>query len=356
MSNPDSDTKTHRPNASLFVKNILDWFAGHGRDLPWRYLSHQTANPYHVWLSEIMLQQTTVTAVRPYFERFTTLWPTVQDMAQDSQDNVMAAWAGLGYYSRARNLHKAACMICDEYDGAFPTAQKDLLTLPGVGDYTSAAIAAIAFKQPATVIDGNIERIISRIHRVSEPLPKAKKQLKSFAAPYYQQASEKAGDLAQALMDVGSSICTPKNPKCLLCPVQELCAAYQYGDAENYPVKPAKKAKPSKVGYVYIIQNDQGEYALERRPEKGLLGSTLGFLTSEWIEETPQHLDGLSDLAKTDLRINHVFTHFNLKLEIFTAKLDGQQYSNKLIWSWDEDLQALPSLFAKVYKAYRAQV
>lgn len=333
---------------------LLDWYDAHRRVLPWRALPGETPDPYHVWLSEIMLQQTTVQAVIPYFLKFIQKWPSLFDLAAADRDEVLSDWAGLGYYARARNLHKCAGVIVDEWGGVFPRDQKSLLSLPGIGDYTSAAILTIAFNEPAVVVDGNIERVISRYFQIEELMPEAKKPIKDKAAMFFETEKERHGDLAQAFMDLGSSICTPKSPQCMLCPLREGCCA-KSNEPAQYPRKKPKKAIPQKHGYVYIIKNERG-VLIEKRPETGMLAGMMGFPTSEWVLEKEKiiHLECFDNKnLKYNSRhfISHVFTHFALKLYIieidaFKASIKGYQFIT------NAQLQKLgmPTLFQKVLK------
>lgn len=334
----------------VFQNKILSWYDQHARSLPWR--AEKGAPPavaYHVWLSEIMLQQTTVSAVKPYFEKFLRLWPTVHDLANATQDELMHAWAGLGYYSRARNLHKAAQVIAFDHDGVFPDNEKALRALPGVGDYTSAAITSIAFQKEATVIDGNIQRIFARVMAYEGIFPKDAKYFKELVAPYFSGTGVRAGDFAQALMDLGSGICTPRSPDCVQCPIVEQCRAHAVQDVASYPKKAAKKKVPKKQGFVYIVTDAQGRLLVERRPETGILAQTLGFPTSHWQEgTTPAHSDLMYDIQETAHSITHVFTHFHLTLTLCKASV---QTPNNYLWL-DVDapeMQGLPTLFNKVY-------
>ncbi|MEX0297782.1 MAG: A/G-specific adenine glycosylase, partial [Kordiimonas sp.] len=252
---------------SSFADNLLNWYDSHRRVLPWRALPNCTSNPYHVWLSEIMLQQTTVATVKSYFEKFLKLWPTIDELAAASQEVVLKEWAGLGYYARARNLHKCAQVIVSEHGSKFPEKEDDLRALPGIGDYTAAAIAAIAFGEKTAVVDGNIERIISRTFRIKTALPAAKKEIKTEVSQL--TPTDRPGDFAQAMMDLGASLCSPKKPSCLLCPVSGFCAAQTKGDMEHYPVKAPKKIKPVRRAISFWLEHD-GHVLLERRPQKGL--------------------------------------------------------------------------------------
>ncbi|MEP4195076.1 MAG: A/G-specific adenine glycosylase [Aliishimia sp.] len=305
-------------------RDILDWYDVHARVMPWRTSPQDrktgiVPNPYHIWLSEVMLQQTTVAAVKEYFRKFVSLWPSVDHLAAAQDADVMAAWAGLGYYARARNLLKCARVISDELNGQFPRTQEELQKLPGIGPYTSAAIASIAFDQPATVLDGNVERVMSRLYNDATPLPAAKPVFYAYAEGLTPK--KRAGDHAQAVMDLGATICTPRNPACGICPWRMPCQARIAGTAVELPKKTPKKAKPVRQGIAYVARRPDGAWLLETRPDKGLLGGMLGWPGSDWSEApTPappfegkwRHLPG-------DVR--HTFTHFHLILQIQTAWL-----------------------------------
>ncbi len=349
-------TTSHNLNIDDFRHKILSWYDKHQRTLPWRVPSKgekgskSKPNPYYVWLSEIMLQQTTVVTVGPYFHKFIEKWPTVHDLASAIQDDVMHEWAGLGYYARARNLHKCAKVVSEELDGVFPQTQKELEELPGIGGYTSAAVRAIAFNKPANVVDGNIERVMARIYAVTQPMPDSKPRLKELAAGLADDREDRPGDYAQALMDLGSSVCTPKSPRCMLCPVREMCLGYAQGIADTLPARKAKKAKPQKHGHVYWIENKKGEIAFERRDEKEMLGGMLGLPTSNWIEKSEkiEFKDGYEDKK---VFITHSFTHFDLKLHI-QGSSNIKNAQKDLIWMPKSKLSelGLPTLFKKVVK------
>ncbi len=297
------------------TRPLLDWYDIHARALPWRVppLSNQLADPYRVWLSEVMLQQTTVASVKAYFNRFTTLWPTVESLAAAPDAVVMAEWAGLGYYARARNLLKCARTIAAI--GAFPTTLEGLMALPGVGPYTAAAVAAIAFGLPATVVDGNVERVIARLHNVQTPLPSAKSELTVLAARYTPQT--RPGDYAQAMMDLGATICTPRSPACGICPLMTHCIARAAGTQGDLPRKSPKQPKPTRQGTLWLAHRD-GAWLLETRPEKGLLGGMLGIPGDGW--------DGSGSTPPLDLtwkpcaEVRHTFTHFHLILTVHLAQ------------------------------------
>jgi A/G-specific adenine glycosylase len=332
---------------------ILAWYDQNRRHLPWRSAPGVLANPYHVWLSEIMLQQTTVVTVKPYFEYFLAIWPNIKVLAIAPLDDVLHAWQGLGYYARARNLHKCANIVASEYCGLFPQDEKNLLKLPGIGPYTAAAISAIAFGKKTTPVDGNIERVIARLFSVTEPIPKSKSKLCELACSMTPDA--RAGDYAQALMDIGATICTPKKPMCNLCPLSGECKAEASGIAGNLPNRVPKKKKPTRVGTIFWLSNDKGEVLLRRRPEKGLLGGMVGLPSSDWQENSPTQKkifnDAPAEIAWKILpgRVRHTFTHFHLVLEVAA----GQCIKPELIegiWSNASDFgsYALPTVMKKV--------
>lgn len=303
---------------------LLAWYDRHRRQLPWRALAGERSDPYRVWLSEIMLQQTTVKAVGPYFEKFLARWPSVAALGSASQDDVLRMWAGLGYYSRARNLHACAVAVLREHGGTFPDTEAGLRTLPGIGPYTAAAIAAIAFGRQTMPVDGNIERVVSRLFTVEEPLPKAKPQIQALATTLL--GPSRAGDSAQALMDIGATICTPKKPACVLCPLNDDCAARMRGDQETFPRKAAKKTGDLRRGAAFVVTRG-GELLVRTRPEKGLLGGMTEVPTSEWLaghndkvalKQAPE-LKSVSRWHRKAGVVTHVFTHFPLELAVYVA-------------------------------------
>ena len=297
-----------------FAQTLLAHHDAHARALPWR----ESKDPYRIWLSEIMLQQTTVATVIPYYQNFLEAFPTVGSLATATLEDVLHLWQGLGYYSRARNLHACANKIVAEHNSCFPQTYEALLTLPGIGPYTAAAIAAIAFDEPATVVDGNVERVISRLHRIQTPLPEAKTDIKPIAASL--TPTKRAGDYAEAMMDLGATLCTPKNPKCLLCPVSSFCEAYTQGDATNFPKKQPKKKRPEKSGTAWIHLNDKGEIYLEKRAPKGLLAN-LWQVPNTGLPAPDNALTPDSALSFNKVgEIRHVFTHFGLTLQVMLAK------------------------------------
>jgi A/G-specific adenine glycosylase len=309
-------------DAGTKAAELLAWYDTHARDLPWRVPpgSNAAPDPYRIWLSEVMLQQTTVAAVKEYFQRFTTIWPTVTDLAAAEDDRVMAEWAGLGYYARARNLLKCARVVADDLNGVFPDTEDALLKLPGIGPYTAAAIAAIAFDRRAVVMDGNVERVMARLHDVHTPLPVAKPILKAHAADLTPEV--RAGDHAQAVMDLGATICTPRSPACGICPWRDPCAARRAGTAPELPKKQPKKAKPVRLGIAYVARTVDGAWLLEKRPDKGLLGGMLGWPGSQWAEGVPVDMPPV-EAKWRDLgaEARHTFTHFHLRLAIRVATL-----------------------------------
>ena len=316
-------------DASLDIPDAADllaWYDVHARDLPWRVPPAARAagvapDPYRVWLSEVMLQQTTVAAVKSYFERFTALWPTVTDLAAAPDAQVMGEWAGLGYYARARNLLKCARVVAGEHGGRFPATREGLLALPGIGPYTAAAISAIAHDAAEVVVDGNVERVMSRLHDIRTPLPAAKPELTETAATL--TPAQRAGDYAQAVMDLGATVCTPKNPACGICPWMGACAARAAGVQAELPYKTPKKPKPTRFGIAYVAQRADGAYLLETRPDKGLLGGMLGWPGSDWSETpTPEPVPPIkADWQDLNEEARHTFTHFHLRLAIRVAQV-----------------------------------
>lgn len=349
---------------SELADTLLDWYDENARVLPWRIPpdSAKIPDPYPVWLSEIMLQQTTVGTVIPYFEKFLELWPTVADLANAELDQVLTAWAGLGYYARARNLHKCAVYIVRELDGIFPDSEMALLKLPGVGPYTAAAIAAIAFGRKATVMDGNIERVMARLFNVATPLPGAKAVLKERARQ--MTPAHRAGDYAQAVMDLGSDICGPKILKCSgRCPWERNCAANALGTADELPRRKAKNAKPTRRGYAFWAEYQEHLW-LCRRPENGLLGGMMEVPGSDWLE-TPDwdavpmpQIPIIANWKETPGLVRHSFTHFHLELKIIRLELLEMielQEGGWFPFSRMEDL-ALPTVMVKIIHHLRQPV
>ncbi|MDF0602470.1 A/G-specific adenine glycosylase [Psychromarinibacter sp. C21-152] len=304
--------------------SLLAWYDRHARAMPWRVGPADRAagvrpDPYAVWLSEVMLQQTTVAAVRDYFRRFVTRWPTVTDLAAAEDGEVMAEWAGLGYYARARNLLKCARVVASEHGGRFPETREALLKLPGIGPYTASAVAAIAFDERAAVVDGNVERVMARLYRVETPLPEAKPELTAHAAAL--TPAERPGDYAQAVMDLGATVCTPKSPACGICPWMAPCAARAAGVQADLPRKAPKKAKPTRYGIAYLARRSDGAWLLERRPDKGLLGGMLGWPGSDWSDAPTGAPPVEAQWQDPGLEVRHTFTHFHLRLALRVAEV-----------------------------------
>ncbi|WP_420585941.1 A/G-specific adenine glycosylase [Ruegeria sp.] len=339
---------------------LLAWYDRHAREMPWRVSPADRAagvlpDPYRVWLSEVMLQQTTVAAVRDYFMRFTTRWPTVQALAAAPDDQVMGEWAGLGYYARARNLLKCARVVAKDHDGTFPNSCDALLNLPGIGPYTAAAISAIAFDRPETVLDGNVERVMARLHNIHEPLPGSKPLLKEKAAALTPDL--RPGDYAQAVMDLGATICTPKSPACGICPLRDLCRAHVAGTQPDLPRKTPKKPKPTRYGHAYIAQREDGALLLERRPNKGLLGGMLGWPGSDWSEAPAETPPFAADWQVLTGEVRHTFTHFHLILRIWKAPLPTNAAPSNLIVIEKHDFRPsdLPTVMRKAHDLWRNQ-
>ncbi len=343
---PAAESPQPSTDRTALRQALLAWYDEGQRELPWRMRGAGRPDPYAVWLSEVMLQQTTVPHATPYWLNFLNRWPTVSELAAAEDADVMAAWAGLGYYARARNLLACARAVAGEHGGVFPDTEEGLRALPGVGAYTAAAVAAIAFDRYAHVVDGNVERVVARLFRIATPLPKAKTEMRARAADLTDP--DRPGDWAQAMMDLGAMVCRPKSPLCDRCPVAAWCAAKAAGDQELYPVKAEKKTRPRRYGAAYVLKRG-GAVGLERRPARGLLGGMLGLPTTAWSDrrpESPQDAPVEAPWRRAG-EIDHVFTHFALTLEVWTAEGDGD-----LIWTpVDEAAQALPSVFAKALRA-----
>ena len=318
------------------------------------------ADPYRVWLSEIMLQQTTVKAVIPYFNKFVRRWPTVDALALATVDEVLAAWAGLGYYARARNLHKCAVAVVEHHGGRFPATEAELLRLPGIGGYTAAAIAAIAFGLKATPVDGNVERVVSRLFAVATPLPRSKPELKRLAATL--TPDERAGDFAQALMDLGATVCTPKRPSCMMCPLSRWCKAHALGTQDLLPLRKAKGVRPVRRGVAFLALREDGHILLRQRPEEGLLARMLEVPSNEWseawhgVEGALRTAPVRADWWPVPGTVVHTFTHFRLELLVYRAVVAPDAHltlwaaPERCKWVARRDLRAaaLPSLFRKV--------
>jgi A/G-specific adenine glycosylase len=335
---------------------LLAWYDRHRRKLPWRPPAGERADPYRVWLSEIMLQQTGVKTVGPYFEKFVARWPGVAAMARGSLDDVLRMWAGLGYYSRARNLYACAVAVMRDHGGVFPDTEEGLRTLPGIGPYTAAAIAAIAFDRRTMPVDGNIERVVSRLYTVEEALPQAKPKIQQLAATLL--ADSRAGDSAQALMDLGASICTPKKPACSLCPLNEDCVARAQGTQETFPRKAPKKSGELRRGAAFVVTRGD-ELLVRSRPEKGLLGGMTEVPGSDWraeqddsaaLQQAPE-LKGVTRWHRKTGVVTHVFTHFPLELVVYTTEVAARTRAPEgMRWVPIATLadEALPNVMRKV--------
>ena len=334
------------------ARTLLAWYDAHARTLPWRTPPGAAArpDPYRVWLSEVMLQQTTVAAVGPYFAKFATRWPTVGALAAADEAELMAAWAGLGYYARARNLIACARAVARDHGGAFPDSEEGLRALPGIGAYTAAAIAAIAFNRRAVVVDANVERVVTRLFAIREPLPAARPRIRAMTDSITPDA--RAGDFAQAMMDLGATICTPRSPRCLACPLSAGCAARAEGMAEAFPVKAAKKPKPQRRGTAYWLQSD-GAVLLVRRPDKGMLGGMRALPGGDW-GDTPELAPPLVADWHPLGTVAHVFTHFALSLDVMAAEVSSRPIEGEW-WPLDRiDEAGLPTLYARAAALGRA--
>ena len=335
--------------------NLLEWYDVHARPMPWRTPPAEKKagvqpDPYRIWLSEVMLQQTTVAAVKNYFNRFITRWPTVVSLAAADDGDMMGEWAGLGYYARARNLLKCARVITDEHSGVFPDDHAALLTLPGIGPYTAAAISSIAFDLRRVVVDGNVERVMSRLYDIHAPLPASKLELTAKAE--HLTPNQRTGDYAQAVMDLGATICTPKSPTCGICPWHEPCKARKAGTAPDLPKKTPKKPKPIRHGTVYLGRRSDGAWLLERRPSKGLLGGMLGWPGSDWIDVTTPRPIGTpptpADWKTEEGEVRHTFTHFHLLLTVMSATIESNE---QLLFLGHNDFRPsdLPTVMRKAF-------
>jgi A/G-specific adenine glycosylase len=330
--------------------DLLRFYDEHARVLPWRAPPGSAAqDPYKVWLSEIMLQQTTVAAVIPYFERFTARWPNVAALAAADDAALMAAWAGLGYYARARNLLACARAVVAEHAGRFPANEAELRKLPGIGDYTAAAIAAIAFGERTVVVDANVERVVARLFAIEMPLPAAKPEIRAATAQITPQC--RPGDFAQAMMDLGATVCTVRNPACLTCPLSTHCAARKAGIAERLPVKPAKVAKPQRTGTAYWIERDDQVWLVQRR-SKGMLAGMRALPDDGWRarQDGDSQPPFESDWVTLNEAVDHVFTHFSLRLSlaVTSSPVQAESLGEGIWWPVNSlDSAGLPTLFKK---------
>jgi len=345
------------PDVQAQALKILRWYDRHRRILPWRALVGEKPDPYRVWLSEIMLQQTTVATVGPYFQKFINRWPRVHDLAAASLDEVFQMWAGLGYYRRARSLHETAQRIVADYGGVFPDDEAELLDLPGFGPYTVAAVRAIAFDQCANVVDGNVERVMARMFAITTPLPKAKAALREAAETLLPKA--RYGDYAQSLMDLGATICTPRNAKCDLCPWMKACRAYAVGIVRQLPRREKPKPKPTRRAIAFVAINKRGDILLRQRPPKGLLGGMMEVPSSAWLEAAMPKLAAVRGEAPVTAswhllqgKVQHVFSHFTLEIAVALTEIGSAKAIAGCRWVPESELetQALPSVMRKIIR------
>ncbi len=346
-------------NEATIAPKLLAWYKREGRALPWRAPAGTLQDPYKVWLSEVMLQQTTVKTVTPRFIDFLRRWPDVDALAHAELGEVLAAWAGLGYYARARNLHACARVVSESHGGRFPDTEEDLRKLPGIGAYTSSAIAAIAFGRPASPVDGNIERVIARLFAIETPLPAAKPEIKSLAEKL--TPATHAGDFAQAMMDLGATICTSPRPACGLCPVRPDCQGFEKGLAAQLPYKAAKAARPTRRGAAFVAVRKDGAVLLRERPPKGLLGGMLETPSTPWLEGSQSEPEEAyapveGSWQKLPETVTHTFTHFHLELAVYRATVQQRATLRAVAepgrcrWVTQQDLAtaALPTVMRKV--------
>ena len=339
-------------NYNNFSKSVLKWYNLNKRDLPWRYKGNTKKDPYKIWVSEIMLQQTTVTAVIPYFKKFITLWPNIEKLSSADINEILDFWSGLGYYRRAKNLHLTSKIINKDYNNIFPKDEVQIKNLPGIGDYTSAAIRAIAFNENDTVVDSNIERIIARVFQIQEPIVKAKKEIKEKAKKLTPNI--KNGDYAQALMDIGSKVCLPKNPLCNSCPILKFCKAKKNSCENTIPIKVKKKIKPVREGSVYWIISFDNKVLLKRRLDKGILPGMLEFPSYGWSTDANEEIDkkvlSIKNFKRKKGKVSHQFSHFKLLLTVYEKKEFNVNDINGM-WVDKKDLNnlGLPTLMKKVF-------
>ncbi len=332
----------------------LAWNDRHARRLPWRSRPGETPDPFRVWLSEIMLQQTTVAAVQPYFQDFLARGPRIQDLAAADLDSVLTAWAGLGYYARARNLHRCAKVVTEAHGGRFPEDEVALRALPGIGPYTAAAIAAIAFDRKATPVDGNIERVTARLFAVETPLPKAKAELRRLAETLTPE--RRPGDFAQAKMDLGATVCLPRRPRCLACPLEAHCTARTAGLQDELPRRAPKAERPTRRAVAFWVVAPSGKVLLRRRAEKGLLGGMMEIPSTEWRAEDWAEAEALVQAPLPAAwqalpgRVRHTFTHFHFEVAVWAGRAGSEDQVDHGLWCSLDRLgeQALPSVMRKI--------
>jgi len=335
---------------------LLSWYDRHRRDLPWRAKPDAIPDPYAVWLSEVMLQQTTVAAVKGFYARFLALWPDVRALAAAPREEVLKEWAGLGYYARARNLHDCAAAVVERHAGRFPDSEPELRALPGIGDYTAAALASIAFGRIATVVDGNVERVVARLYALETPLPAARPEIRRLASALVPE--DRPGDFAQATMDFGATLCTPRSPACAICPVGSVCEARRTGTQVLYPRKAPRKATPQRFGAMAVVERPDGAVLVRTRPSKGLLGGMTEFFGSDWGPDAPDVRDLAKSCHATLLsrgQIDHVFTHFALRLDVYAGSAPDTAAPLGYRWVTPDQLgrEPIPNAFAKVWAAAR---
>lgn len=343
-----------RQPVQIDAEAVLAWYDRHARVLPWRISPADRArgvrpDPYRVWLSEVMLQQTTIPAVVNYYARFLSLWPTVADLAAAPLDAILVEWAGLGYYARARNLHACAIAVVERFGGHFPTASADLLTLPGIGPYTAAAIAAITADEQVAVVDGNVDRVVARYLALEVPVRDAKDLVR---ATVQAAVPPRAGDFAQALMDLGATICAPRGTSCMLCPIRPGCAGTRH-DPLRFPVKPTKPERPIRYGHAFVMRDVSGDIYLRARPAKGLLAKMTETPGSDWTGAPSDPTYPIASDWRHHGQVVHVFTHFRLELEVWSATVTEPAALAEGWWASPAELdaEALPSLFRKVLAA-----
>ena len=347
------------PASPALTTALLAWYDRHRRALPWRALGGAKPDPYAVWLSEVMLQQTTVAAVKAYYARFLALWPDVAALAAAPREAVLKEWAGLGYYARARNLHDCAAAVVEHHGGRFPSTEADLRALPGIGDYTAAAVAAIAFGEAATVVDGNVERVVTRLYAIETPVPPARPEIRRLAAALVPRG--RPGDFAQATMDLGATICTPKSPACAICPLTGFCAARVAGTQTLYPRKLAKKVNPRRFGAMAVVERLDGAVLVRTRPAKGLLGGMTEFFGSDWGPDAPA-AETMAVASGATLerigQVEHVFTHFALTLDVYRGVSSSGLTPEGCRWVEAAQLrrEPIPNAFVKVWDAASAVV
>ncbi len=337
------------------IQNLLNWYEYSARQLPWRYDHGESGNPYHTWLSEVMLQQTTVVTVKDYFHDFIQRWPTLENLAACDEGEILTAWQGLGYYSRARNLLKCAKVIEGEYGGVFPQSVKELLKLPGVGPYTAAAISSIAFQQKEVPVDGNVIRVMARLYGLKIPLPDLKSEIEDLVVRY--KDNPKPGDFAQGLMDLGATVCKPRQPLCESCPLQTSCVSFAQKRQHDIPYKKEKPPKPTRYGKAFLIRDANGKLLLQKRPEKGLLANMMEVPSTSWssdldeVHQSFEDLCGDGKITPLEVTVKHTFTHFHLELEVYYGgPRDFTKQCESATWVASSELSQhpLPTLMKKI--------